>query len=55
MKTRFRKFPGKSDPPAAPKDEWRFVLRQLASTGVLSFNEDRDEITVPLPTANPNA
>ena len=32
------------------KDEWRIVLRQLQTEGMLSFTEERDEIVVPLPT-----
>jgi hypothetical protein len=32
------------------KDEWRVVLQQLQTDGMLSFTEERDEIAVPLPT-----
>ena len=32
------------------KDEWRIVLRQLQTEGMLSLTEERDEIVVPLPT-----
>ena len=28
------------------KDEWRIVLRQLQTEGMLSFTEERDEIIV---------